>query len=58
MGRGKKFSHSAYTKCFDADFQTVMKSVGFNGTPREEMTVSDCLIHYVAIQNLGLPRGK
>lgn len=42
MGRLTYYvSDIAYLKVSDADFQTVMKSVGFNRTPREALTVRD-----------------
>lgn len=42
MGRLLEYvSNTAYIKAFDADFQTVMRSVGFNRTPREVLTIRD-----------------
>ncbi len=42
MGRLLEYvSDTAYIKVSDADFQTVMKSVGFRSTPREVLTVRD-----------------
>ena len=34
-------SDVAYDKALDADFQTVMKSVGFHRPPREVITIID-----------------
>lgn len=48
MGRLLEYvSNTAYIKAFDADFQTVMRSVGFNRTPREVLTILDMERYYV-----------
>lgn len=39
--RNYKLSEAVVNKTFDADFQTVMKSVGFVDTPREVLSVKD-----------------
>lgn len=35
------FSDGAYNRVSDADFQTVLRGVGFQRTPRESLTVVD-----------------
>ena len=35
------FSDGAYNRVSDADFQTVLRGVGFRRTPREVLTVGD-----------------
>lgn len=48
MGRLLEYvSDTAYIKVFDAVFQTVMRSVGFNRTPREVLTILDMERYYV-----------
>lgn len=47
MGRLTVYvSDVAYLKVSDADFQTVMKSVGFHKTPREALTIGDMELFY------------
>lgn len=40
-------SNTAYLKVFDADFQTVMRSVDFHRTPREVLTIRDMERYYM-----------
>lgn len=48
LGRLSEYiSDIAYSKVSDADFQTVMRSVGFNKTPREVLTILDMERHYL-----------
>lgn len=47
LGKLKEYvSDIAYLKVFDADFQTVMCSVGFHKTPREVLTVRDLEVYH------------
>lgn len=47
MGKLSEYvSDVAYLKVFDADFQTVMRSVGFHKTPREVLTVRDLEVYH------------
>lgn len=40
------YSDAVIRKVMDADFESVMKSVNFKRTPREEVTVGDMERHY------------
>lgn len=43
-------SEEKYRVVMDADFETILKSVGFNGTPRESVTILDMIKCHERIQ--------
>lgn len=43
-------SKSAFEKVFDADFQSVMRDVGFKETPREILTVKEVEEQYLLMK--------
>lgn len=47
-------SDVAYAKVSDADFQTVMRSVGFHRPPREVLTIRDMERHHQRKINAGV----
>lgn len=53
MVKSKSLPPAVLDKSLDADFQTVMKHVGFLGTPREVVTVRDMQNRYAKLLLLG-----
>ena len=46
-----RYTDTIIKRVFDGDFDTVMKSIGFNETPRDFFTINDMVAYGVRQEN-------